>query len=259
MIIDAVADVGNSRIKWGRCEAGRLEDIVSLPPDDVPAWAKQLEAWGREQPRIWMVAGVHPPRRSELAEWLRGRGQTVYLLERAAPLPLQVRLEHPDRVGIDRLLNAVAANTRRRPNHPGIVIDAGSAVTVDYLDAAGAFHGGAIFPGLRLMARALNDHTALLPLVEVREPGPLPATSTTAAIQAGVFWAVVGGIEALVRQLRALVAKEADIFLTGGDAGLLAPRLQEPVTVWPEMTLEGIRQSAEAWPHEAGGNHLSPP
>jgi type III pantothenate kinase len=249
---DAVADVGNSRIKWGRCEPSRLADIVSLPPDDVPAWGRQLEVWGPDGPHAWVVTGVHPPRRLQLVEWLRGRGETVRVLERAAELPLQVRLEHPDRVGIDRLLNAVAANTRRRQGTPAAVIDAGSAVTVDYVDEAGAFRGGAIFPGLRLMARALNDHTALLPLVEVREPAPLPGVSTPAAVQAGVFWAVVGGIEAVLRQLRAS-GGETDVFLTGGDAGVLRPRLQGEVAVWPEMTLEGIRLSADARPLQPGG------
>jgi type III pantothenate kinase len=246
---DVVVDVGNSRIKWGRCADGRLAEVVSLPPDDVPAWQRQLEAWPAEGPRTWVVAGVHPPRRSQLAEWLRDRGEIVHLLECAADLPLQVQLEYPDRVGIDRLLNAVAANSRRERDQPAAIVDAGSAVTVDYVDAAGLFRGGAIFPGLRLMAQALNDHTALLPLVEVREPASLPGTSTTAAIQAGVFWSVVGGIETLLSELRAEDAM--DVFLTGGDAGALRPQLAEPLIVWPEMTLEGIRLSARN--HEQGG------
>lgn len=244
MKTDVVADVGNSRIKWGRCEAGRLAEVVSLRPDDVPAWGQQLDAWGPGGPRSWVVTGVHPPRRLQLAEWLRGRGETVHLLERAAELPLHVRLEQPDRAGIDRLLNAVAVNTRRRPDQPAAIIDAGSAVTVDYVDAAGAFRGGAIFPGLRLMARALNDHTALLPLVEVGAPPPLPGASTPAAIQAGVFWAVVGGIEVVLRQMRS-AAGDLAVFLTGGDAGVLAPRLSGDSVLWPEMTLEGIRLSAD--------------
>jgi type III pantothenate kinase len=243
--IDVVADVGNSRIKWGRCGEGRLAEVVSLSAGDVSAWQQQLEAWQPQRPQTWIVTGVHPPRRGQLVQWLRRQGQTVHLLERAAELPLQVQLEHPDRVGIDRLLNAVAANSRREPNQAAAIVDAGSAVTVDFVDEAGVFRGGAIFPGLRLMAQALSDHTALLPLIEVRKPAPLPGASTTAAIQAGVFWAVAGGIEALLRELRTKGAKE--VFLTGGDAVLLSPHLQGDVVLWPEMTLEGIRLSAASF------------
>ena len=82
-------------------------------------------------------------------------------------MPLEVELEHPDKVGIDRLLNAVAANRRRQEHVAAILVDAGSAVTVDYLDGNGVFRGGAIFPGFRLMARALHDYTALLPIVDI--------------------------------------------------------------------------------------------
>jgi len=243
---DIVADVGNSRIKWGRCASGRIVEMTSLPPDDVPAWQRQLDKWGEES-RSWVIAGVHPARCLELAEWLRSRGRQVDMLERAAQLPLQARLEHPDRVGIDRLLNAVAANARRSQGKPAAIIGAGSAVTVDYVDSAGAFQGGAILPGLRLMARALNDHTALLPLVEVQEAASLPGSSTTKAIQAGVFWAVVAGVEKIVRQYRTQFG-ELDAFLTGGDAAALLTGLQRPVALWPEMTLEGLRLAALVLP-----------
>jgi type III pantothenate kinase len=244
---DVVVDIGNTRVKWGRCAKGRVAEIVALAPDDVAAWERQREAWRPPGPLVWVVSSVHPARRTALADWLRRRGEHVVLLERAAQLPLEVKLEHPDRVGIDRLLNAVAVNTRRQ-GRPAVIIDAGSAVTVDYVDEAGAFGGGAILPGLRLMAKALNDHTALLPLVEVRQPAPPVGASTTAAVQAGVFWAVQGGIEALLRQLRAEAGGALDVFLSGGDAAVLAPQMAEPVVLWPEMTLEGVRLAAEVLP-----------
>jgi type III pantothenate kinase len=125
-------------------------------------------------------------------------------------------------------------------------------VTVDWLDETGHFAGGAIFPGFRLMAQALHDHTALLPLIEVPGHVPaLPGTSTTTALEAGVFWAVVGGIRALIDELAVRSAIPPQVFLTGGDAALVGPSLQHmagPVTVWPHMTLEGIRLAAEALP-----------
>jgi type III pantothenate kinase len=258
---DMVADVGNSRIKWGRCKDGSVADIIVLPPDDPAAWQHQVESWGQGRPLSWAVSGVHPRRRDHLADWLRQRGDTVLVVDDWRQLPLQVPLDHPERVGIDRLLDAVAARSRVQRHVPVILIDAGSAVTVDLLDTTGAFRGGAIFPGLRLMAHALHDHTALLPLVEVKKANPfLPGTSTEGAMRAGIFWAVAGGIKALARQLAGQgrypkdsylagsPPRSAVVFLTGGDAEILAPVMDVDVQVWPAMTLEGIRLAAEALP-----------
>jgi type III pantothenate kinase len=258
---DVVADVGNSRIKWGRCKDGAVVEVVSLPPDDPHAWDLRFKHWDRSRPLTWAVSGVHPKRRDRLADWLRHRDDTVLVVDSFRQLPLQVALAQPERVGIDRLLNAVAARSRVQRQVDVVIIDAGSAVTVDWLDDTGAFRGGGILPGLRLMAQSLHEHTALLPRVKVRKSNPpLPGTSTEEAITAGVFWAVAGGIKALVRQLGAQARQHVDshgpgalphpplIFLTGGDAKLLAPVMDIDVQVWATMTLEGVRLAAEALP-----------
>jgi type III pantothenate kinase len=246
---DIVVDVGNTRVKWGLCTGRDIAAAATLVHDEPAAWQEQLDTWGFRAGVRWAVSGVHPTTRDRLIEWTRLRGDPVLHVELAAQLPLQVRLEHPDRVGIDRLLDAVAVNSRREPRRAAVAVDAGSAVTVDCIDATGTFRGGAIFPGLRLMARALREHTALLPLVEIATPlPPVPGMSTTAAIEAGVYWAVVGGIEALARRSAGEGGPSPEIFLTGGDAPLLRPGLGANVIHWPTMTLEGIRLAAESLP-----------
>jgi type III pantothenate kinase len=247
MIPVLVADVGNSRIKWGRCQAGGVVSSVSLPPDGLTAWAEQAAAWGLEPECACAVAGVQPARRDRLAAWLREQGFRAEVLDSRERLPLQVALAAPERVGIDRLLDAVAAKSRCAPGQPAVLIDAGSAVTVDWLDEEAVFRGGAIFPGLRLMAQALHAYTALLPLIEVRTPDPpLPGTSTPAAMEAGILAAVTGGIQRLTDRLAAQTARKPAVFLTGGDAPLLAKTLGFALRLWPEMTLEGVRLAAEA-------------
>lgn len=241
-----VADIGNSRIKWGRCTGECVSETVSLPHDDPAAWQRQLEIWQPRPEQRWCVAGVHPQRRDALLAWLRQRFSQVTLLQYAAQLPLRVALERPDTVGIDRLLDAVAANARRDPGRPAVIVDAGSAVTVDWLDDEGVFRGGAIFPGLRLMAQSLNSYTALLPLIAITSATPnMPGASTVAAMEAGIYWTVVGGIEKLVGRLALQANTAPAVFLTGGNAQLLTPGLQSSVIVWPEMTLEGTRLSAD--------------
>lgn len=241
-----VVDVGNSRIKWARCTATGVASIVSLSHDDPAGWNTQLQQWHLAGPCFWIVTGVNPQARDAVSSWLRSQGQRVRLLDDPKELPLKVRLERPDHVGIDRLLNAVAANSRREKYRPAIIVDAGSAVTVDWLDASGTFGGGAILPGLRLMSRALNQYTALLPLVEIRKPLPEAlGLSTPLAIEAGVYWAVVGGIQALSTRLSEGATAQPHTFLTGGDAAVLWPALSERAILWPEMTLEGIRLAAK--------------
>ena len=220
-----VVDVGNSRIKWGHCSDQGVVDIVSLPPDAPTAWQEQLERWGLAPPGRWLLASVQPDHCKRLADWLTQRHFSVVELD-WPQLPLRVNLEFPGRVGIDRLLDAVAANSRRPAGVPAVVIDAGSAVTVDWVDAAGVFQGGAIFPGFRLMANALHDYTALLPLIEINRARPdLPGRSTPTAMEVGLYWAVVGGIQALTREYGASSERPPLVFLTGGDSGLLAPGL----------------------------------
>ena len=157
-----VVDIGNTRIKWGLCDAAAVVKSASLPPDEPTAWRKQLAKWRLTGPLLWAVSGVHPQRRDYLADWLRQRGDTVTMVISPKDLPLEVKLRHPGRVGIDRLLNAVAVNSRRPRQTSAIIIDAGSAITVDYVDQHGVFRGGAILPGLRLMAKSLHDYTGAI-------------------------------------------------------------------------------------------------
>jgi len=250
MKVDVVADVGNSRIKWGRCARGKVTDeCCSLPADDALAWQEQFERWKLKDSH-WAIAGVHPERRDQLVEWLKERAARVVVLDRAEQLGIEVVVEHPDRVGIDRLLNAVAVvrgQPLSKPLYPdgAVIVDAGSAVTVDVLDERGRFRGGAIFPGLRLMAKALHDYTALLPLVDCTgQTPPVPAPSTEKAIQGGVYFAVAGGINALLRTMQ-----KGWVYVTGGDGPLFKTTIGGAhVIFWPEMTLTGLRLAAEALP-----------
>jgi type III pantothenate kinase len=244
-----VVDVGNSRIKWGRCLDGRVTESVSLDPEDEQAWQDQFQCWQMRPRSNWALSGVHPARRDFFANWLHRQGQVILLIESWRQLRLDVRVDDPSKVGIDRLLNAVAASSRGRRGVPAILIDAGSAITVDWLDEVGAFSGGAILPGLRLMSKSLHDYTALLPLVGVADAEPeVPAKSTPRAIQTGVFWAAVGAVKALCDRLKSRASAPPDAYLTGGDGALLAATLGADLHLWPDMTLEGIRLAAEILP-----------
>ncbi len=246
---DYVADVGNMRIKWGACSAHSVARSVALPPDDPTAFEQQLQTWQIPSDSQWVVSGVHPARLDALHAWLTARRQRVTVIDSCQVLPLTVALPAPERVGLDRLFNAVAAQMRLGPGLGAVIIGAGSAVTVDWVDLSGSFRGGAILPGVRLMSRALHDYTALLPEVEIKSSEiPMPGQDTREAIRAGILGAILGGIERLAGPLLNASGRDTRVFLTGGDAALLAPSLKMDVEVWPEMTLEGIRITASGLP-----------
>jgi len=256
MKTSVVVDVGNTRIKWGLVTSCGIGAAAALASDDEASWQRQLAEWHLDGSQHWVVTGVHPERRNRLVAWLRQQGHLATVLDDWRKLPVTIQLDRPEAVGIDRLLTAVAANHRRNLATPAVIVNAGTAVTVDWLDENGVFRGGAILPGLRLMTRALHEHTALLPPVELpRTPPALPGMSTPAAIQAGAFWAVAGGVQAISARLARRGSLPPQLFLTGGDASLLegawtdsdGASRQVP-SVWPWMTLEGIRLTAKKFP-----------
>jgi type III pantothenate kinase len=199
------------------------------------------------------VASVNPPARDVFAAWAARHGRAAAFDDHTR-LPIRVNVDYPERVGIDRLLGAVAAKAMVPPGSPAITVDVGTAVTVNLIDPDGAFQGGAIFPGPRLMSRALHEFTAKLPRVELSGPArdPGPGKNTAAAIRLGLESALVGGVRTVIGRLAAdRFRAPAWLFLTGGAHHLLdgegLPGIAEVRRV-PALNLEGIRITAEAQP-----------
>ena len=147
----------------------------------------------------------------------------------------------PASIGADRLANAVAA--RRRFGAPVVVVDFGTAVTFDVVNARGNYVGGIIAPGLSAMTNYLHEKTALLPKIEIREIKTSIGKSTEEAMLIGA----VHGYRGLVRELIANLKRELrvetlPVIATGGYAKLIAAKLPEISAVEPDLTLEGLRQ-----------------
>ncbi len=250
-------DIGNHQIKLGLISAETAGTMPEPGPvfnldTDAPQFAS-LAAWLPPQGVHWCVATVHRAAERRLAEWVRQqRAQDRYLLLENDVLPLDIQVEQPARVGADRLLAAVAVNALRERDRPAIIVDAGTAITVDLVSADGAFQGGVILPGFGVVARALARDTDLLPLVEgsLRDgPPPVVGKSTVAAIRSGLYWGSVGAVGELVRRMAAELGNEPQLFLAGGDAAKLEPYLPLPARVVPELVLSGI---ALVWQHLQG-------
>jgi type III pantothenate kinase len=255
-------DIGNARIKLGLFRRilgeGLPEPENILPLEGERPSFDQIDVWLQEilsiSPAIpsdslpWHIASVNRPGATRLIDWLGlHRPEDRVTLLSAGDLPLQVRLERPDMVGIDRLVDAVAVNRLRKPNAPAVIVDVGSAITVDLLSREGIFLGGSILPGLAMSARALHEFTDLLPLIEtadLHEPPPVLGTSTEEALRSGLFWGAVGAIRQLIEELGRQAGAEPQVFLTGG-AGVTVAKLLGPDTRYiPHLTLAGIALSA---------------
>lgn len=250
-------DIGNTRIKLGLFAAHKGTGLpVPQRACSLDAWdAPTIDAWLSEpgadsQPvRRWLVCSVNRPVAATVLDWLEHRPDTQCRLLSVADLPLAVAVERPDLVGMDRLVNAVAANRLREAGRPAIVIDVGSAITVDLVSADGAFTGGAILPGIAMAARALHDFTDLLPLVPMSElgaPPPALGTGTIAALRSGLYWGAVGAMRELCQRLsQTLPAPQ--VFLTGGAAAAVAQLLGDgrSADYVPHLTLGGVALAAE--------------
>ena len=155
------------------------------------------------------------------------------------PVPIRVDVREPERVGVDRLLGALAAY--RRARGACIVVDFGTAVTVNSVGRDGTFLGGAILPGLAMMARALAGGTALLPEITVPETAAAIGKSTEEAIAAGLLHGATGAVANLIIVASATVGENAAVLLTGGDAERLTPLLPPDCQeVVPDLVLEGL-------------------
>ena len=263
---DAVllADVGNSRIKLAvvsdhgvDASAGRRLPTVTqrLDLDSHGFRPVNLENWLNQAApttAVVLVASVHDAAAARLEAAITELSATRHrsLRQRRivhGDLPLEIMVAEPHRVGIDRLAAAAAAGLVRRPGRGVIIVDCGTAATVDLVSASGAFLGGAILPGPALMARALAEGTSLLPAVAALEqetPPVMPGRSTQDAIAAGIGWGIRGAIARLVEEARASIGVEADVILTGGWRGVVRDALPGAIEM-PELVLAGIALAAD--------------
>ena len=168
-----------------------------------------------------------------------------FVLRAGVKSGLKIRYKNPAEVGTDRIAGAVAAVAR----HPGkniIIVDFGTATTVEAVNARQEYLGGAIFPGLGISMRALEQNTARLPKVEILRPGKACGRSTVASIQSGLYWGHVGQVREVCHRisLECFSAATPVIIGTGGFAGLLgeAGLFSE---VQPDLVLEGIKIAQE--------------
>lgn len=241
-------DAGNSRLKAGLWQHDKWVHREAIDYADFDAWAISLPA-GIVRVVACNVAGAKIAQRIDtLSVQLASR--LDWLRSAATACDVRNGYRQPEQLGADRWAALIAARGRQLDNvgllasNALVVVMAGTATTIDGLDANGVFRGGLILPGIRLMRQALVQGTAQLPHVT----GDFSAwpTDTASAIVSGSIDATAGAIERMQRRLTDLCAAPVHCLLGGGAADALHDQLELPLTATPDLVLEGLLRFAQA-------------
>lgn len=234
--MNLLLDLGNSRLKWACAENNQLHRGQTLPHSEMTL--QTLHAlWRDLKPE---KIGISCVGKTELLNVI-----TTAIRELWRDIPIHFATTptqafgvkngylQPEKLGVDRWLALIAV--RQKTNAPICVIDCGTAITVDVLNADGQHQGGLICAGLTLMKTALAFNTAVLPLANSTYEAGL-AFETESAIYNGALFAACGLIERVMQDLPVNTA----LFLTGGDAPIIAKHTRKPLTLEMDLVLQGL-------------------
>ena len=239
-----VLNVGNSRLAVGTFRAGELGEVARVDLSDPSRWGPAIaEAWKRIQGRdnAAVVGASVNPDLDEAVEQavLDTINRHVVWVGEDLELPIKVLTEKPEETGVDRVLNIAAAYEQM--GKACVVVDAGTAVTVDCCNDKGEFLGGAIAPGVSMMLDALHEHTARLPRVRhFAAPDEPFGRSTDQAILHGVYHGVRGMVKEVLENYATELGAWPDLIATGGDARQLFEGWELIHAISPDLTLYGI-------------------
>ena len=254
-------DIGNSQTGFGFFQQGRLAWTIHLSTDaSRPAAATQAWLAGELADREidpglithCAIASVVPAAVPSIAAAVRNLTGRQPLLADRHNIGLAMAVEKPDRVGIDRLVNAMAA--KRRYPCPIIVIDLGTATTISVVDSQGCFAGGTISPGLQTAANSLHRSTALLPVLDMTALAaksaqgqlvvPVIGKDTEDCIRSGLIQGTAAMLEGLIDRIEDELGQPASRVITGGLGGLVRPVCRRALQDEPHLLLHGLSEMA---------------
>lgn len=244
-----VFDVGNSNTVMGIYDGDRLlnhwrlETKKERTADELGVLIKELLSFSKftvGDIKAIAIANVVPP----LSLALMGLCERYFQLSPFMVSPqiktgLKIALDNPQEIGADRIVNAVAAYHTHKKDL--IIIDFGTATTLDVLSHQGEYRGGVICPGIAISAEALFQRTSKLPHVEIAKPTHVVGTNTIACIQSGLYFGYIGMIDSLVERIQKETGKKHHVIATGGLAGLIAKDSTTINEIDDLLTLTGLK------------------
>lgn len=232
-----VIDIGNSRIKVAVFEDGKIVERFFPEVIDTSFVDKIKRKYSGISNAI--VSNVRTIDGS-LMSLLNSKFDVVVDLDQNTPLPIEICYETPDTLGKDRVAAAVGANSMF-PNQNVVVIDAGTAVTYDFVDRENRYQGGFISPGLNMRFNALHRFTGKLPLIEPEFSEKYEGKNTHDAISGGVQYGLEGEIERMISFFN-VKNEGVIIILTGGDANYFERIVKRPKFVTLDLNYIGLNR-----------------
>jgi type III pantothenate kinase len=242
--MQALVDIGNTRIKWALLDGGRLTAAGSAVHRGAPDSA--LETFVAALPPTVQRVLVANVAGQGIAQQLRSvigvRAVVEFVAPSAERFGVRCAYTDPSRLGVDRWLAVLAAH--RSATGAACVISAGTAVTFDAVDAAGTHLGGLILPGPQLVAAALHRGTDGIGATPVAHAAPsgldLLGRDTASAVGHGAMLALAAALDRAVRTVATALAATPAVYLTGGDAAQLRNWLETAVEQRADLVLEGL-------------------
>lgn len=243
-IVFAVHDPSGWRGVW------RIRTDAQRTSDEYAVWLNSLltlSGLKREQIHAAVIGTVVPAALYHLRRLCRDWFNVEPLIARAAlDWGFEIKVDQPNEVGADRLLNVMAAH--RHFGGPLIVVDFGTATTFDVADVTGAYIGGVICPGINLSIEALHQAAARLPRIGIGRPQAVIGRATVPAMQSGIYWGYVGLVEGLLTRIMAEFGGKMKVIATGGLSSLFAEGTVMIEHIEPDLTLDGLRMLADRNP-----------
>ncbi|MET4808025.1 type III pantothenate kinase [Limibacillus sp. MBR-115] len=243
-------DSGNTNVGFAiydgdrRCGYWRASSQANRTADEYAVWLTQLmqlDGLASQDISAAIIANVVPPANYALISLCRRyfRVQPLMVGQPDVKIGVPIRVDRPEQVGVDRLVNCVAA--QERYGGPLIVIDFGTATTFDIVGPDGAYEGGVIAPGINLSIDALYRAAAQLPRIVVDKPATVIGKATVPAMKSGVFWGYIGLIEGLVARIQTEYGQPMKVISTGGLAPLFSEATDAIGMVDGDLTLRGLQ------------------
>jgi type III pantothenate kinase len=237
--MNLVFDIGNTHTKTGLFDRGRLLESQRLETITRDALRLILE---KHLPEAVLVSSVGKNEKL-LFESVGKDLKNLVFLDHTLPMPLKISYATPETLGHDRI--AAAAGARKLlPGSPLLIMDLGTAITIDLVTAHGEFKGGNISPGLLTRFKSLHDHTARLPLVRKNNGFPDFGTDTQSAIAAGVQQGIIFELNGYIHMFEARYPG-CKFIITGGDAEFFVHKLKKPIFAFPDLVLTGLNHILE--------------
>ncbi len=238
-----VIDIGNTRTSMAVCDEDGIHDVTHVPTADPDTWAPVVDqtwsACGGAAHRDIVIASVAPRRTEHMLACIdKTCGVDALVVRDDLPLPLELAIDNPREVGVDRICCAAAAY--ERTHSACAVASLGTATTIDCVSADGRFLGGAILPGVEMCFDMLCERTEQLPRAAYTAPERPFGRNTLEAINCGVVYGTLGALREIVERFATELSEWPRLVVTGGNAPVIS-RLSDFVdAVVPNLCLIGI-------------------